>query len=253
MSNARTIYFAGATGPDASGGAMALAYVLAEDGAPLAEGSLFMPPCLDGSWQSATYHALAFVIEQCRGRLGKSPVFITDNEMVVKQMNGLLGVKGGHYVEAREDAIEALVQVFPSQESKPVFQHVRKSENLAASLCHDMLEKHDVDPWTYKKKKKNATDGLALVLDSGTSVPWNDVKTLAKSGRVAFGVGGDLGKIEFYLGADIFPGSYVLAWTTPEERAGGPFLDSRCRSNDPDDFVSRIMQLVSVPDEEVFP
>jgi hypothetical protein len=241
----RVVYVAGATGPDASGGAVALAYVLVGDGGPLAEGTLFMPPSVDGSWHSATYHALAFALEQCRGRLGSNPTFVTDNEMVVKQMTGLLGVKGGHYVGAREDAIEALVQAFPSKQSKPAFKQVRRSENLAASLCSDMLEKHDIDPWTYKKK--SPVEGIELILDSGASAPWEDVKEHAKSGRVSFGVAGDLGQIEFYLGPDIFPGSYVLAWTTPEERVGGTFLDSRCRSNDPDDFVSRIMQLVTLP------
>ena len=38
---------------------------------------------------------------------------------------------------------------------------------------------------------------------------------------------------------------YRLCWMTPEEKEGGPdaYLDNRCRSSDPDDFLSRIEEL----------
>jgi hypothetical protein len=89
---------------------MAIAYVLVEDGLPVARAVRFLGAGLDTSWHSATYHALALALEHCPPGTGSCSVFLTDNEMVVLQMRGRRGVKGGHYVEAREDGTMPLTR-----------------------------------------------------------------------------------------------------------------------------------------------
>lgn len=89
----------------------------------------------------------------------------------------------------------------------------------------------------------------AAVLKDGTEIPWAVVKDRALRAEVVFHVAGDGNEIEFHLHPDFFPGSFVLAWTSPEERDGrSPYLDRRCRSSHPDDFLSRIAGLVSTHD-----
>lgn len=90
--------------------------------------------------------------------------------------------------------------------------------------------------------------GPIVVLKDGTEVSWGQVTGLATRDEVVFRVAGDRNEIEFHMHPDFFPGSLVLAWTTPEERDGTcPYLDCRCRSSDPDDFMSRIESLISTP------
>lgn len=70
---------------------------------------------------------------------------------------------------------------------------------------------------------------------------WSHIKERALREEVVFRVVGDRNEIEFHLRPDFFPNSFVLAWTTPEERDGNsPYLDCRCRSVVPDNFLSRI-------------
>lgn len=237
----RVVYFAGVTGPGASEGPMAIAYVLMEEDLPIARAARFLAAGYDTSWHSATYHALALALEHCSLGTGPRPVFATDNEMVVSQMKGARGVKGGHYVEAREDAIEALVRQFPTRGDRVDFKWIPLHENPAVPLCRGLLEEHGIEPWTYKKRLAEPT----AVLEDGTEIPWEEVKSLALRDKVKFRVAGDRNEIEFHLHPDFFPGSYVLAWTTAPERAGAPYLDCRCRSNNPDDFLSRIASLVA--------
>ena len=66
---------------------------------------------------------------------------------------------------------------------------------------------------------------------------WDQLKMQARMERVVFQVSGI--HATFYMGPDIFPDSYALAWETHEERQSGNFMDHRVRSSDPDDFLKR--------------
>lgn len=220
---------------------MAIAFTILEHGEEVMSGVKLLPEEYDASWHSAVYNALAFTIEQQQGRLGSAPIFLTDDERVVLQMEGKRGVNGGHYVEAREDAIAMLVGEFP--QACPEFKWVSQEKNLALPLCLDLLTKRGITPWTYKRDRN---EDIEMVLASGSVVKWSEIVDTARNGRVVFRIGGDRNKIEFHLKPDIFPHSFVLAWTTVEEREGGPFMDCRVRSSEPDDFLSRIRSLASV-------
>jgi hypothetical protein len=92
--------------------------------------------------------------------------------------------------------------------------------------------------------------GPIVVLEDGTEVPWGHATKLARQEKIVFRVAGDRNEIEFHMHPDFFQGSLVLAWTGPEERDGrSPYLDRRCRSTVPTDFLSRIESLVSTHDE----
>jgi len=148
------VYFAGVTGPEASGGVMGAAFVVCKGNLPVAVSALCMDAGHDASWHSATYHAFAHVLEEWGGRLSaKSTEFVTDNEFVVKQMNGLLGVKGGHYVEAREDALGALARAFPQRGSTPTISWIPREQNLAVPAAEDMLLCRGIEVWSYKKQR----------------------------------------------------------------------------------------------------
>jgi hypothetical protein len=94
---------------------------------------------------------------------------------------------------------------------------------------------------------------LTVLLTDGSTRPWSLVRQAAKDVNLTFEVLGSNTGITFYLGPDIFPDSYRLAWMTPEEKNGGPFLDHRVRSSDPDDFLSRIEHLASGSEEPFVP
>lgn len=238
------VFFGGVTGPKASGGAMAAAYVV-EKGDSVTGSVLYMAPSDDASWHTATYQALAFALEQGAGWMVAPTVFMTDNEMVVEQMTGRRRAKGGHYIEAREDALDQMAKAFPARKDASRFKRVPAAENPALKLCHLMFERIGVAPWYYK----NDT-GLVFTSPEGAQVSWEELKNRGRFNRVTFRVSGDAEEIEFYLRPDVFQGSFQLAWTTPEERNGGTFLDCRVRSNNPDDFLSRIASLVKVEDHD---
>ena len=82
-------------------------------------------------------------------------------------------------------------------------------------------------------------------LQDGSKTAWSVLKHNAKTRDVFFEIPDTKNGISFWLGPDIFPDSYRLCWMTPEEKEGGPdaYLDNRCRSSDPDDFLSRIEEL----------
>ena len=74
---------------------------------------------------------------------------------------------------------------------------------------------------------------------------WERLKQWSSRDLVTFTIAEDTTGLEFYMGPDLFEGSTRFSWTTEEERTRGPFLDHRVRSNDPDDFLSRIAALVA--------
>ena len=96
-------------------------------------------------------------------------------------------------------------------------------------------------------KRMLAADERTVVLEDGSTVSWDAVKGLATQDHVWFKVQEDDGRLHFRMGPDHFPDSCVLAWISPEERAGGAdaYQDNRCRSSDPDDFLSRIEALTT--------
>jgi len=154
------IYFAGVTGPEASGGIMGAAFVVCEGEFPVALSALCMDAGHDASWHSATYHALAHALEVWGDPLdADSTEFLTDNEFVVKQMNGVFRVKGGRYFEAREDALGALAQAFPLRGSSPSFSWISRAQNLAFPLAQGLLVQRGVEPWSYKKTDANLGGG----------------------------------------------------------------------------------------------
>lgn len=84
-----------------------------------------------------------------------------------------------------------------------------------------------------------------VVLQDGHKVSWDALKGMAQKEHLYFQIPEGKSDITFRIGPDHFPNSYVLAWVTLAEKLGGPgaYLDNRCRSNDPDDFLSRIAKL----------
>lgn len=239
------VHFAGMTGPGASGGAMAFAYVVTVGGKPVRSGAEFRGDdgwCSpDASWHTATYEALSFAVLREGNAITNGAPLCTDDEMVVKQMQGLRGVKDGHYIGAREAAIKGLSRWL---QQKPTFKWIPYPRNRAVYLCHDLFEAQGIEPWSYKNKSLEHDDAPIPFIAGGARTTWADLKARAVTRQAIFTVDRDTNKLVFHLGPDIFPGSFRLAWTTPEERAGGPFLDRRVRSNEPDDFLSRIRSLV---------
>jgi len=151
------VYFAGVTGPEASGGIMGAAFVVCQGNLPVAVSAICMDAGHDASWHSATYHALTHVFEEWGGRLPAGLTeLVTDNEFLVKQMNGLLGVKGGHYVEAREDALGALARAFPQRGATPLIFWVPREQNLAVPVAEDMLLCRGIEIWSYKKQRDHS-------------------------------------------------------------------------------------------------
>ena len=151
------VYFAGVTGPEASGGTMGAAFVVCPGEFPVAVSAICMDAGRDASWHSATYHALAHVLEKWGGHLvADSTEFLTDNEFLVKQMKGVLGVKGGHYEGAREDALGALARAFPQRGSAPAFRWVPRKQNLAIPAAEDLLVRRGVRVWSYMRQKEAA-------------------------------------------------------------------------------------------------
>lgn len=91
-----------------------------------------------------------------------------------------------------------------------------------------------------------AADERTVVLEDGSTVSWRALKGMAARAHVWFKVQEDDGRLHFRMGPDHFPDSYVLAWISPQERAGTTaYQDNRCRSADPDDFLSRIEALTT--------
>lgn len=223
---------------------MVLSYVVLRDGKPVVSSASFLPEAPDASWHTATYLALADLLEQRRGNLGGTPRFLTDNELVVKQIQGRRGVKGGHYVEAREDALDQMAHAFPLRGQEWSISWIPRSANLAVPLGVRLFDAHGIEPWFYDRHKMLHV-GPTAVLKDGTEVPWSVIKDMGARDAVSFRVAGDRNGIEFRLQPDFLPGSFVLAWTTAPERAGLLYTDCRCRSNNPDDFLSRIASLVS--------
>ena len=85
-----------------------------------------------------------------------------------------------------------------------------------------------------------------VVLQDGSKTAWSVLKDNAKTRHIWFQMPEGRNDISFRIGPDHFPDSYVFAWVTLAEKLGGPdaYLDNRCRSSDPDDFLSRIEKLV---------
>lgn len=107
-------------------------------------------------------------------------------------------------------------------------------------------------PWERETRVGDPRNPI-LVLEDGSKCAWSVVKHVARREQVAFEVDGSSSGITFYLGPDIFPDSMRLAWLTQEEKEGGPFMDRRVRSSEPDDFLSRIHHLASGSDEPFVP
>jgi hypothetical protein len=68
---------------------------------------------------------------------------------------------------------------------------------------------------------------LTVLLTDGSTRPWSLVRQAAKDVNLTFEVLGSNTGITFYLGPDIFPDSYRLAWMTPEARSPGTVIGSR--------------------------
>jgi ribonuclease HI len=143
-------HFAGMTGPEASGGIMVSAFVILRGDEPIGASAIVMGPGIDSSWHSATYHALAYVLEQWRGRLDGA-TFMTDDQLVVKQMLGLRRAKDGHYIEAREDALDELARTYPVRDSDPPFVWIPADQNAAREIAGMLMRRRGVVPWSYKK------------------------------------------------------------------------------------------------------
>jgi hypothetical protein len=104
-------------------------------------------------------------------------------------------------------------------------------------------------PTPEQETKLRAMAGKMLVrtviLQDGREVSWDALKEMGQKEHLYFQVPKTENDITFWFGPDHFPDSFVLAWVTPEEKAGGAdaYMDNRCRSSDPDDFLSRIAEL----------
>lgn len=148
------IYFAGATGPEASGGCMTTAFV-ATTQTPHHHETNHMTEGPDCSWHAATYHALASAVQWWSTTKDPvNPIFVTDNQLVVKQLSGAWRAKGGHYTEALEDALDALASAFPKRGSQVRLSWVPFTQNLAAPMANALLQQHGIIPWSYKQEKK---------------------------------------------------------------------------------------------------
>jgi len=111
------------------------------------------------------------------------------------------------------------------------------------------------EPTAEQETKMRAPHERRVVLQDGTEVSWSSLKRMAAKDHVWFQVPDDESDLSFRMGPDHFPGSSVLAWITLEEKAGGSdaFQDNRVRSNEPDDFLSRIDHLSSGADGPFVP
>jgi ribonuclease HI len=246
MSNSVAVYFAGLTGPERSGGEMASSFTLIVNGKIQTTSAKYTPAHQDSSWHTSTYLALSYAVEQSEQYL-RAPsadlTFLTDNKMVVQQMTGRWGAKDGHYLDARADALATLERVLPGRRIR--FVWVSQKENRAVTICKNLFQSFGVKLWSWKEEKQKQQEAAPggprnpiVNLRDGSKTAWSDLKLLAKR-----------------LGPDIFPDSYRLSWMTAQEKEGGPdaYLDHRVRSNDPDDFLSRIAHLISGSDEPFVP
>jgi len=255
------VYFAGLTGPDASGGEMAISFTLLVNGKPVVASAQYVPAHVDGSWHTATYLALEYAVRQCHAHLGASPQFLTDNQMVSRQMAGIWKAKDGHYWKSRENAIRWMERSLPAG-CTPKFECIARDKNLAVPSGEDIFKIYTVKPWSYKHEKqkkldKTAAEAMLFVFMDGTvttgiETTWSDLKEHARTETVQFRIAFDENGNVFHLGPDMFKGSFRLCWTTPVERNGGKFMDHRVRSNEPDDFLSRIGSLVKIKAPEEF-
>ena len=263
MTKTVAVHFAGLTGPERSGGEMASTFTLLVNGKPRLTSAKYMPAYQDGSWHTATYFALAYAVDQCRQYLRSSSAditFVTDNKMVVQQMAGKWGAKDGHYLDARADALATLERVLPG--SRVRFVWVPNNKNLAISACMDLFRAHEIKVWSWKEERQKQEDAAPggprnpiVNLQDGSKLAWSELKHKAKAGDVFFEIPGAENGISFWLGPDVFPDSYRLAWMTAAEKEGGAdaYQDNRVRSSDPDDFLSRIDHLISGSDEPFVP
>jgi len=96
-----------------------------------------------------------------------------------------------------------------------------------------------------EQRLRTAAQERTVVLQDGRTVSWPLLKSMATQSHVWFQIPGGKNDISFRMGPDHFPDSYVLAWITLAEKMGGAdvYQDNRCRSNEPDDFLSRIEAL----------
>jgi len=250
------IHFAGLTGPERSGGEMAISFTLFVDGKPRVVSAKYLPADPDGSWHTATYLALAYAAQQCPHYLRSAPTFLTDNKMVVQQMTGRWGAKDGHYLAARDEALAAL----GGQSLR--FMWVPQGENAAIVACMDLFRTHDIKPWSWKEERDKQQQLVPggkrnpfVNLRDGSKLMWSELKNHAKERDVFFEIPGAENGISFWLGPDLFAGSYRLCWMTAAEKEGGAdaFQDHRVRSNEPDDFLSRIDHLISDSDQPFVP
>ena len=256
MTTTVAIHFAGLTGPERSGAEMAISFTLLVNGKIHTTSAKYVPANPDGSWHTATYLALDYAVEECRHYLRSDPTFVTDNKMVVQQMTGRWGAKDGHYLDARNKALAIL----GAQQFR--FVWVPQNKNRAITICKNLFESFGVKLWSWKEEKQKQQDAVPggprnpiMNLRDGSKLPWSELKLKAKDGDVFFEVPGAENGISFWLGPDVFPDSYRLAWMTAAEKEGGSdaYQDNRVRSSEPDDFLSRIDHLISGSDEPFVP
>jgi len=257
------IHFAGLTGPERSGGEMASSFALFVNEKIHALAAEYTPPYEDSSWHTATYLALSNAVEVCKQHL-QTPfadiMFFTDNKMIVQQMTGKWRAKDGHYLEARAKALATLERVIPGVRVR--FLWVPHDRNRALPIGKNLFQTFGVKLWSWKEERDNQE---ALVpggrlnpivnLRDGSKVPWSELKQSAKTKDVLFEIPGAENGISFWLGPDTFANSFRLSWMTAAEKEGGPdaYQDHRVRSNEPDDFLSRIRHLIFGPNEPFTP
>lgn len=263
MTTTVELHFAGLTGPERSGGEMASSFTLLVNGKIHKTSAKYIPAYPDSSWHTATYRALSYAVEQCQRYLGSSYAdftFVTDNKMVVNQMTGKWGAKDGHYLDARANALATLEGALPGVRIR--FVWVPQNKNRAITICKNLFESFGVKLWSWKEEKQKQQDAVPggprnpiMNLRDGSKLPWSELKLKAKDGDVFFEVPGAENGISFWLGPDVFPDSYRLAWMTAAEKEGGSdaYQDNRVRSSEPDDFLSRIDHLISGSDEPFVP
>lgn len=155
MSNSVAVYFAGFTGPERSGGEMVYSFTLLVNGKIQTTSAMYEVPHADGSWHTATYRALAYAIKSCAPFL-RNPLeltFLTDNKMVVQQMMSRWGVKDGHYVNARDEALLELTKVV---EGRPLFVWVPNNKNFAVTIGRNLFESNGTKVWSWKEERQRA-------------------------------------------------------------------------------------------------
>lgn len=225
---------------------MACACVLWRDGVPLDFLGKTYDESPETSWHTASYLALLQTLTSWRHSLYLTKEFQTNDDLVVKQMNGRMQAKNGHYLPARAQVLAEL-----EGRPRPVFSWVPFSENLAHQLACQVLTSYGVEPWSYHKDKPPFYKVAFTLVDNPYSPTaghqdrqalWEHVVDKARIERVFFRH--PKSDLTFYLGPDLFPQSYKLGWLTVEETNGSVYFDNSCRSTDPNDFVSRINDLI---------